>query len=428
MVKKYLCLLVMYIITITAFGQTINSINIGDTLPLVKIEKYYNFPEANISLSDYKGKLIILDFWNKWCGTCIASFPKMEDLQNKFGDKIKIILVTNDTKEDVQKTFKKVKIPSLPIITGDSILTKMFPHMTVPHHVWINQFGVVQFITDGENATEVNIEKVLQRMPISLYLRKEVGDFNMNVPLWEEGNGRLQKYITSYSYATKRIEENSASLYGMEKDTLNKTTKFKFFNGSLLELFKLVFGKSIYKTEYKNNNRVIFDLPGKGERFLIPKSPDSLQAWANKNLVCYEAKWQVNNDSLIYHYLQEDVNKFFQYSVKTEYKNVNSYVITIADNKKLQKGSLEKKQIYWKNDSIIFRNAPISDLVINLNGVNLFDSIPLIDQTGLNENINLSLINALTNMTTLKKEFIKNGLLLEQKVSSIKMLVIREKK
>src|SRR5690606_1103827 len=37
-----------------------------------------------ITLNDYRGKVIILDFWATWCKSCIANMPRMHQLQDQF--------------------------------------------------------------------------------------------------------------------------------------------------------------------------------------------------------------------------------------------------------------------------------------------------------------------------------------------------------
>ncbi len=46
-------------------------------------------------LSDYKGKVVVLDFWATWCGPCVASFPKMQELVSKYKDKDVAFLFVN---------------------------------------------------------------------------------------------------------------------------------------------------------------------------------------------------------------------------------------------------------------------------------------------------------------------------------------------
>lgn len=52
-----------------------------------------------IKLSDYKGKVVVLDFWATWCGPCIASFPHTQEIAAKYKDQDVVVLAsgTSDT-------------------------------------------------------------------------------------------------------------------------------------------------------------------------------------------------------------------------------------------------------------------------------------------------------------------------------------------
>jgi cytochrome c biogenesis protein CcmG, thiol:disulfide interchange protein DsbE len=52
----------------------------------------------NITLSDFKGKVVLLDFWATWCGPCMQSIPELVRLDEKYSDKGLVLLgVSMDT-------------------------------------------------------------------------------------------------------------------------------------------------------------------------------------------------------------------------------------------------------------------------------------------------------------------------------------------
>lgn len=63
-----------------AQSTSILPLTIGDKVPDIVLNHVINYKAGDIKLSDFKGKLVILDFWSSWCGACIALFPHMDSL------------------------------------------------------------------------------------------------------------------------------------------------------------------------------------------------------------------------------------------------------------------------------------------------------------------------------------------------------------
>jgi thiol-disulfide isomerase/thioredoxin len=78
---------------------------IGNTAPDIS----FQWTNASFTkLSDLKGKVVILDFWATWCGPCIASFPKIRELQARYKDYPVVILgVTSLQGYHIDQTDKK---------------------------------------------------------------------------------------------------------------------------------------------------------------------------------------------------------------------------------------------------------------------------------------------------------------------------------
>lgn len=124
--------------------------------------KVVNHPQKTIDLATDKNKLILLDFWNTWCSACLKGFPKMEELQKKFGDKIKILAVSNQDRPTLEKFFATKngqRYKGVVSITGDKLFHGLFPHKGVPYIVWIKD-GKLLNTTDGAQVSEKTIKEV----------------------------------------------------------------------------------------------------------------------------------------------------------------------------------------------------------------------------------------------------------------------------
>ncbi len=65
-----------------------------------------------VSLANYKGKVVIVDFWATWCPPCRRGIPDLIEIQKQFKNKVAVIgiSVDTDTKGDVPSFVKKMGI------------------------------------------------------------------------------------------------------------------------------------------------------------------------------------------------------------------------------------------------------------------------------------------------------------------------------
>ena len=82
---------------------TIRFVRNPDPAPDFKLETLEGKP---LSLAQYQGKVILLNFWATWCGPCRAEVPDLVALQEKYKDRLQILgLVVDDDDQDAIKKF-----------------------------------------------------------------------------------------------------------------------------------------------------------------------------------------------------------------------------------------------------------------------------------------------------------------------------------
>ena len=101
--------------------------------------------QKNVNLDDFKGKLIILNFWATWCAPCKEEMPSLDNLQlNSKLNNLKIFPI-NIGQEDVAKSesfFKELNIKNLDIyIDAPITLAKKFSLRGVPTTILFNKEG-----------------------------------------------------------------------------------------------------------------------------------------------------------------------------------------------------------------------------------------------------------------------------------------------
>jgi thiol-disulfide isomerase/thioredoxin len=86
----------------------------------INLSDYFGQP---VSLSDFRGKIVFINFWTTWCLACVIEMPSMEKLHQKFKDKDFVILAINlqESASKVIEFFKEHKLSFTALLdtTGD---------------------------------------------------------------------------------------------------------------------------------------------------------------------------------------------------------------------------------------------------------------------------------------------------------------------
>jgi peroxiredoxin len=150
----------------------------GDKVPDVSLTHLLNSTERAVTLSTLKGKVVILDFWATWCTPCIKGFSKLAAIQKKFGSKVQIIAISDETPERLERFLKYRPVNFW--IASDSArsLQKWFPHVSIPHVVVISPQGMVQAITYGDELNEAVVSRALKGSALAVSLKEEKTEKN----------------------------------------------------------------------------------------------------------------------------------------------------------------------------------------------------------------------------------------------------------
>ena len=123
----------------------IKNIVINDQLKKYDSLTFLDAKKRELNLTDYKGNLIILNFWATWCAPCKKEMPSLDLLQNNknlSNLKIFAIDISNESKKKVDSFFKDLNIENFdPYFDAPTTLAKTFSLRGVPTSILIDKDG-----------------------------------------------------------------------------------------------------------------------------------------------------------------------------------------------------------------------------------------------------------------------------------------------
>lgn len=117
-----------------------------------------------LSLADFKGKYLLLNFWASWCEPCIAELPAINRIRNTYtSNQLEILAVTQDTKyKAFEMAVKKYRMNWLHVFR-DMELFKSYGDMSLPKVFLIDPTGTIIYVRDEQNDIDLSILTALVR-------------------------------------------------------------------------------------------------------------------------------------------------------------------------------------------------------------------------------------------------------------------------
>jgi thiol-disulfide isomerase/thioredoxin len=176
MKKSLFAVILVYVMTVCVFGQNkkipdsvikafeeagiqaasegIDPINF--TLP--------SLDGTKIALSQFKGKVVFLNFWATWCGPCRSEMPSMEAVYQKLKNKGFEILAVNlgDSKKEVSAFMNEYKL-NFPVLLDERSMTGSYYNIqAIPTTYIINKQGLIVARLIG--STNWNTPKIISAL------------------------------------------------------------------------------------------------------------------------------------------------------------------------------------------------------------------------------------------------------------------------
>ncbi len=130
------------LLSLLAHTTTAHAVEVGKPAPPFSLRTMQGIEKK---LSDYRGKVVVIEFFTSWCHVCAASIPKLNDLQKDYPDQIAVIGISTaeddphgleafikdnrpeftilvDSRDTVGRKYRALMFPSFFIIDPDGIV------------------------------------------------------------------------------------------------------------------------------------------------------------------------------------------------------------------------------------------------------------------------------------------------------------------
>jgi thiol-disulfide isomerase/thioredoxin len=415
---------------------------IGKLMPDFVLRNIANFGKKEMRRDEFKGKWLILDFWNRSCGACVASFPKMNKLQQTLGDQVQVMLVgIQDRENQIQKIYSRYKIHEDLILpcAFDSLVARRYDILIAPHIILLDDKGIVRCITSSVRIEDMRDflaghNPEMPRPPTGMGVEEKETriPYDPEKPFLIAGNGGQDSdFLFRSAFSVFNVKEQHSTLEG-DIDNHKDKGLFQVLGVDIATLFNYAYFGSCCGWDSKDTSHY-----GKVYQQLILQINDTSRfkpTFKNgqyTNLYSYSLIMPSTGctKEKLQQAMQRDLATYLGYETILENRlcpYLKLVAVPGASEKLRTKGGVQS----WEaipHAGFVARNLSFKDFLRWIDSY-ISDKWYWEDETGLKENIDMDLDCIPTNLGSLRKALQRNGLDLVEGKKQMQALVIREEK
>ncbi|RJP32132.1 MAG: TlpA family protein disulfide reductase [Candidatus Omnitrophota bacterium] len=133
---------------------------VGKEAPLFKGK---TVEEQTLELNDFRGKVVLIDFWASWCGPCRQEIPHLQEayeLYHKSGLEIVSVNV-NENSETIKQFTQKTKMPWKHVLDEDGKISSLYKVQFIPSVFLLDHTG--KLMAEGNDLRGNRLLKIVEK-------------------------------------------------------------------------------------------------------------------------------------------------------------------------------------------------------------------------------------------------------------------------
>ena len=126
-----------------------------------------NVEGNQVTLSQYVGKPVFINFWASWCPPCKEEMPIIQDFYEKYADRVEFIgvnLTFNDSKEEALEFMKQGGFQMPNLFDYDGEVAHLYRADSIPTSMFIDKDGIIQVRKKGAILTNAEMESYFEKI------------------------------------------------------------------------------------------------------------------------------------------------------------------------------------------------------------------------------------------------------------------------